>query len=139
MVRAIVLAIALAASIAVGSPASAAHRHLALDRSGWEQSGLASYYGHRRARARTASGERYDPARMTAASKTLPLGTRARVTNLDNGRTADVTINDRGPVDRRRILDLSPAAAHQLGIASLSRVKVRPLSMPSANARRHRP
>jgi rare lipoprotein A len=131
--------IALAASSAGAPPASATHRHPSLDRSGQERSGLASYYGHRSVRARTASGERYDPARMTAASKTLPFGTRARVTNLDNGRTADVTINDRGPFDRRRILDVSPAAAHQLGIASLSRVKVRPLSMPPANSRRHRP
>jgi rare lipoprotein A len=134
--RAILLAIALAASIGGVAPASAAHRHPALDRSGRERSGLASFYGHRRARALTASGALYDPARMTAASRTLPFGTRARVTNLDNGRTADVIINDRGRFDRRRILDVSPAAARRLGIASLSRVKVRPLSMPPADETR---
>ena len=63
-----------------------------------------------------ADGTRFDPASDAAASKTLPLGTTARVTNLDNGRTATVTVRDRGPHVRGRILDVSPSSGAALGM-----------------------
>ena len=78
-------------------------------------SGQASWYGHPHHGRRTASGETYDMNTLTAAHRTLPLGTRVLVTNLDNGRTVEVRINDRGPFRRDRVLDLSYAAARRLG------------------------
>lgn len=81
----------------------------------FEQTGVASWYGRQHQGKRTASGEAYDMNALTAAHRTLPLGTRVRVTNLENGRSVDVRINDRGPFARRRVIDLSYAAAQQLG------------------------
>ena len=78
-------------------------------------SGEASWYGHPHHGQRTASGEIYDMNKLTAAHRTLPLGTRVLVTNLDNGRTVEVRINDRGPFRKNRVLDLSYAAARSLG------------------------
>ena len=78
-------------------------------------SGQASWYGRPHHGRRTSSGEIYDMNKLTAAHRTLPLGTRLLVTNRDNGRTVEVRINDRGPFRRGRILDLSYAAARQLG------------------------
>ena len=77
--------------------------------------GQASWYGHPHHGKPTSSGDIYDMNRLTAAHRTLPLGTRVLVTNLDNGRTVEVLINDRGPFRRGRILDLSYAAARRLG------------------------
>jgi rare lipoprotein A len=82
-----------------------------------------------------ADGTRMDPRNDNAASKTLPLGTVARVTNLETGRSAVVTIKDRGPYVKGRIVDLSPATARELGISranGVAQVEVMPLSMPSA-------
>ena len=77
--------------------------------------GRVSYYHDSLAGNSTANGEIYDPKKLTAASRTLPFGTRVRVTRLDNGRSVVVRINDRGPFGRRRrILDLSRAAAEEL-------------------------
>lgn len=76
------------------------------------QCGTASWYAMG---TRTASGERMDPSAMTAAHRTLPFGTRLRVTNKRNGRSVTVRVNDRGPFIRGRILDLSRSAAHKLG------------------------
>jgi rare lipoprotein A len=73
----------------------------------------ASFYHHG---VRTASGERFDPDGMTAAHRTLPFGTRLRVTNRANGRSVIVRINDRGPFTRGRSLDLSRGAAKALGM-----------------------
>jgi len=67
----------------------------------------------------TASGEAYSPAKLTAAQRTLPFGTLVRVTNLSNGRTVVVRINDRGPFIRSRVIDLSQAAAQQLQFSGL--------------------
>jgi rare lipoprotein A len=91
--------------------------------------GFASYYGREFAGRRTASGERYDPHRLTAAHRSLPFGTRLLVTNLDNGRSVVVRVNDRGPQRRDRILDVSSRAAERLGFASagLARVRIDPL------------
>jgi len=78
-------------------------------------SGVAAYYD-KGYKGKTAAGERYDPEKFTAAHKTLPFGTRLRVTDKRSGRSVDVVINDRGPFTRGRVLDLSLAAAKQLGM-----------------------
>ena len=87
------------------------------------QLGIASYYWQGQ---RVASGGRFDPNAMTAAHKTLPFGTRVRVTHLGNGRTVDVTINDRGPFIAGRIIDLSKGAAGVIGMTAqgIARVAV---------------
>ena len=85
--------------------------------------GIASIYTDRR----TASGERFSASALTAAHKTLPLGSRARVTHLGNGRSVIVRINDRGPYVKGRVIDLTPAAASRLGFSrkqGLAKVKV---------------
>lgn len=85
-------------------------------------SGLASYYseGHK-----TASGERFDPSELTAAHRSLPFGTRLRVTRLDTGQSVTVRINDRGPYIDGRIVDLSYAAAAKLGMVETGLANVR--------------
>lgn len=80
--------------------------------------GIASYYGKKFHGRRTANGERFDMRAMTAAHKTLPFGTMVRVTNPSNGRSVIVRINDRGPYAHGRTIDLSRAAAEQIGIIS---------------------
>lgn len=77
--------------------------------------GPASFYGDEFAGRPTASGERFNPQAMTAAHRTLPMGSRVRVTNLRNGRSVIVRINDRGPFHGNRVIDLSRAAASELG------------------------
>jgi rare lipoprotein A len=81
--------------------------------------GKASWYGPGFHGKKTASGEIYNQHKLTAAHKTLPLGTKARVINLDNGNTVEVEINDRGPFIEGRIIDLSRAAAGALGFIEL--------------------
>jgi rare lipoprotein A (peptidoglycan hydrolase) len=81
------------------------------------QSGIASFYGYG-AGSQTASGQRFNPNDMTAAHRTLPFGTKVRVTNKRNGKTVVVTINDRGPFIRGRVIDLSTAAAGVIGMKS---------------------
>jgi rare lipoprotein A (peptidoglycan hydrolase) len=83
---------------------------------GMIQRGEASWYGPGFHGKETASGEIFDQNEMTAASRTLPLGTRVLVTNRDNGKSVEVTINDRGPYVDGRIIDLSKAAARKLGL-----------------------
>jgi len=85
---------------------------------GHVERGVASWYGKNFHGRRTSSGERYDMYAMTAAHKTLPLPTYARVTNVDNGRSAVVKINDRGPFYGERIIDLSYSAARKLGVVA---------------------
>ena len=79
-------------------------------------SGVASYYGRRFHGRRTASGERFDMHAMTAAHRTLPFGTLVEVTNPRNGRSVTVRINDRGPFHGGRVIDVSRAAATELGL-----------------------
>jgi rare lipoprotein A len=76
--------------------------------------GEASYYADRFIGQRTASGERYDPDALTAAHRSLPFGTRVRVTRLSNGQSVVVRINDRGPFVQGRVIDVSHAAARRL-------------------------
>ncbi|QDK31962.1 septal ring lytic transglycosylase RlpA family lipoprotein [Sphingomonas sp. IC081] len=85
---------------------------------------MASFYGRELAGNRTASGERFDPARLTAAHRTLPLGSQVRVTNPANGQSVIVTVNDRGPFHSNRLIDLSKAAADKIGISRAGSGKV---------------
>jgi rare lipoprotein A len=87
------------------------------------QSGVASVYSTESG-SHTASGARLDPGALTAAHRSLPFGSRVRVTNRSNGRSVVVTINDRGPFVRDRIIDITPAAAHALGMSGLAPVTV---------------
>jgi rare lipoprotein A len=92
---------------------------------GSTQVGQASWYGQEFGGRRTASGEEFDPEDLTGAHRTLPLGSRVRVTNLHNGRSVTVTINDRGPYLRRRAIDLSYGAARALGMLHRGIAQVR--------------
>jgi rare lipoprotein A len=87
--------------------------------------GEASYYGAAFAGRRTASGERFDPAALTAAHRTLPIGAKLRVTNLANGKSVIVRVNDRGPGARHRILDMSFAAAQQIAMIRSGKAQVK--------------
>jgi rare lipoprotein A len=96
-----------------------------IDPHGYNATGGASYYGAQHKGQRTASGERFDPSALTAAHRQLPFGTRVQVTNLDNDRKVIVRINDRGPHTRGRLIDVSRAAATQLGMLRSGTAKVR--------------
>ncbi len=89
------------------------------------QVGMASWYGGKFHGRQTASGEVFDKHKLTAAHKTLPFGTRLRVTNLENGRSVTVKVNDRGPFVKGRVLDLSRGAAEQLRMIEAGVVRVR--------------
>jgi rare lipoprotein A len=99
---------------------------------GWREEGAASWYGPNFAGRPTANGEIFDPDRLTAAHRTLPFGTRVHVTNLENGRTVTVRINDRGPFAHGRIIDLSRAAAEAVDLIAtgLARVRLEPAGAP---------
>lgn len=86
------------------------------DSDGFVQTGRASWYGKRFHGRKTASGERFDMNALTAAHKELPLGTKVEVINNENGKRVVVTVNDRGPFHGNRVIDLSRAAASQLGV-----------------------
>ena len=107
LIRLFILSSLVVSTIAVPTIASA-------------QSGIASVYSE----GRTATGERVVASGMTAAHRTLPFGTMVRVTNTNNGRSVVVRINDRGPFVKGRIIDLTPGAAHAIGIAGLGAVTV---------------
>ncbi|OON71204.1 hypothetical protein B0919_03560 [Hymenobacter sp. CRA2] len=98
------------------------------------ESGKASYYADKFAGKKTASGIPYRPGKKTAAHNTLPFGTVVRVTNPANGRSVKVTVNDRGPHVKGRIIDLSKKAAHKIGVdkAGVAPVKVQVVRRASA-------
>jgi rare lipoprotein A len=107
-----------------------------VDRSGKKRVGKASFYAHMFAGRKMADGTQMDPQHDNAASRTLPLGTTAKVTNLETGKSAFVTIQDRGPYVDGRIVDLSPATAQEIGIShrqGVARVEVSPLAVPLPN------
>lgn len=87
--------------------------------------GVASYYGTELAGNRTASGERFNPNGLTAAHRTLPLGTMLRVTNVANGRSVVVRVNDRGPFVGRRLIDVSLGAAREIQMIRSGTAQVR--------------
>ena len=93
--------------------------------SSWRQIGLASWYGQQFQGRTTANGERFDMNELSCAHRTLPLGTWVRVTNLRNHKWVVLRVNDRGPVPETRIVDLSSAAAHLLGMHQLGIARVR--------------
>jgi rare lipoprotein A len=88
--------------------------------------GLASWYGQRHHGQATASGELFDMNKLTAAHRTLPFGTRLKVTNVDNGRSVVVRVNDRGPWVKDRVIDVSRAAGRALGMTGegVARVEI---------------
>ncbi len=88
------------------------------------ETGLAAVYSDRLHGRKTASGERYDRNALTAAHKTLPFGTRVKVTNNKNHKTVTLRINDRGPTQAGRILDISPRAARALGMRPTAMAEV---------------
>lgn len=90
---------------------------------GYKARGIASWYGAESGN-RTASGARFNPYGLTAAHKTLPLSSKVRVTNLKNGRSVNVVINDRGPFKGNRIIDLSKGAADEIGMRGLAEVSI---------------
>lgn len=109
--RAALAAATIAAGLMAGASASPAAA----------QCGRASWYA---LHSRTASGERMNPAALTAAHRTLPFGTRLKVTNKNNGKSVVVRINDRGPFIKGRVLDLSRGAARQLGFVKSGHTSV---------------
>ena len=112
------------------APAGAAMVRVKL---GYQQRGIASWYGNPYHGRATASGEIYDMERLTAAHPRLPFGVTTRVENLQNGKTVDVKINDRGPFVRGRIIDLSRAAARQIDLLGpgIARVRIRVIAAPA--------
>lgn len=136
-------ALAACAALAAAGAASAAapgqhhpvhHRHHRVDHSGRAQVGKASYYARSLTGAQTASGKTVKATKLTAASKTLPLGTKAKVTNLDTGKSVKITVTDRGPYKGHRILDVSREAATKLGMkhVGVATVRVQPIAVPPA-------
>lgn len=112
------------------------HTYHVLDTSrGYDEVGVASWYGEPFHGRRTSSGETYDMNRLTAAHRSLPLPTYVEVTNLENGRQIIVRVNDRGPFHDGRLIDLSYAAARKLDVVGpgTARVRVRALDPPASD------
>jgi rare lipoprotein A len=112
--------------------------HPTLDRSGDKRRGKASFYARMFSGRKMADGTPMQAQSNNAASKTLPLGTTAKVTNLETGQSAVVTIRDRGPYIQGRIVDLSPSTAEQIGIdhkKGVARVEVAPILVPLPDGR----
>jgi peptidoglycan lytic transglycosylase len=110
----------------------------ALDFSGHKRLGKASFYAQKFAGRKMADGTIMRPQSDNAASKTLPLGTTAKVTNLETGQSAVVTIHDRGPYIQGRIVDLSPSTAKEIGIDhknGVAKVEVAPIVVPLPDGR----
>ncbi|MBM3507387.1 MAG: septal ring lytic transglycosylase RlpA family protein [Alphaproteobacteria bacterium] len=99
----------------------------------YNQTGIASWYGHPFHGQRTANGDVYNMHAMTAAHQTLPMPSHVRVTNLENGRSVILTVNDRGPFVRGRIIDVSYRAAQLLGFAEKGTAMIRVEAVPSAS------
>jgi rare lipoprotein A len=106
-----------------------------VDHSGRKEKGRASFYGRHFTNRKMADGRRMNPNSDIAASKTLPLGSVAKVTNLDNGKTATVKIEDRGPYAAGRVVDLAPKVAAQLDMKEkgVAPVEVKPITVPEPN------
>jgi rare lipoprotein A (peptidoglycan hydrolase) len=100
----------------------------------YRQVGIASWYGGRHQGRLTASGEVFDENKLTAAHRTLPLVTWARVTNLENGRSVEVEVNDRGPYIDGRVIDLSTRAAEELGMTEQGLARVEITALPEQTA-----
>ena len=116
--------------------ASAKPKKHPIDRSGEARKGKASYYGKKFHGRKMADGTPMDPNANIAASKTLPLGTKAKVTNLENGKSEVVEIRDRGPYVDGRIIDVTPKVAEKLDMKQdgVATVEVRPIELPGSGA-----
>ncbi|MGA3400213.1 MAG: septal ring lytic transglycosylase RlpA family protein [Acetobacteraceae bacterium] len=116
-------------------PPVAPHGKARIDHSGRKEKGRASFYARRFAHRKMADGRRMNPNANVVASKTLPLGTTASVTNLANGKTATVKVEDRGPFVDGRVVDLSPKVARDLDIKrqGIAPVVVKPIAVPQPN------
>lgn len=114
------------------SPHAKAPREAKLDRSGKARKGTASYYGKKFRGKKMADGTAMKAQSDAAASKTLPLGTKAKVTNLETGKSAVVEVKDRGPYVKGRIIDVSPKTAEKLDIKEkgVAPVEVKPIELP---------
>jgi rare lipoprotein A len=119
------LALSLVAPALLVSACSLGRHERPAAKPGPVQMGNASWYGADFQGSRTASGERFDQNDLTAASRAFPIGTTVRVTNLTNGRSVVVRINDRGPFARGRVIDVSQAAARALGMVGRGTARVR--------------
>lgn len=139
----LILSCYLSAALATTKPASADARpvaespaeHHSLDRTGKTRKGKASYYGRNFYSKKMADGTHMNPQSDSAASKTLPLGTKAQVTNLENGNSDVVEIRDRGPYVKGRIVDVSPKTADKLGLKEdgTAPVEVKPVEVPQTD------
>jgi rare lipoprotein A len=109
--------------------------HSGVDHSGRKQEGRGSYYSNRFSNRKMANGQRFDPNGHVAASKTLPLGTTAKVTNVQNGKSTMVKVEDRGPHANGRIIDVAPKAADELDLKKqgVVPVLVAPVAVPQPN------
>lgn len=125
MLRRRALPICCALVLGVLASSCISSRRAEKGRKGFEETGIASWYGPGFHGRTTANGESYDMEAMTAAHKRLPFGSIVEVKNRDNGRTTRVRINDRGPFVRGRIIDLSKAAAREIGMLGPGTARVR--------------
>jgi len=107
-----------------GAQAAAAPAAAMIGAVGETQTGEAAVYGKHLNGHKTASGQRYNAGKLTASHPTLPFGTEVKVTNLKNNKSVTVRVNDRGPKEAGRIMDLSSSAAHKLGIHHMAEVKI---------------
>jgi rare lipoprotein A len=118
-------------------------RNYALPKPTFKQVGEASWYGPGFHGEKTANGEIFNQNKLTAAHRTLPLGTKAKVTNFKNGKSVDVKINDRGPYAGDRVIDLSRAAAKKLGMekegVSIVKIEINPARKGGEGASARRP
>jgi rare lipoprotein A len=108
--------------VATVTPRKKRTRTASLSRSTATSDGMASFYRHG---SRTASGERFNPNELTAAHRTLPFGTKVRVTDVTTGKSVTVRVNDRGPFINGRVIDVSHAAAESLGMTGKGVAKVK--------------
>ena len=116
-------------------PAVAPSGKAPIDHSGRKQKGKASYYSSKFVHKRMADGNRLNPQANLAASKTLPLGTTATITNLQNGRSSTVRVEDRGPFAAGRVMDVTPKVAQELEMMKrgVALVEVKPIVVPQPN------
>ena len=116
-------------------PPVAPHGKAPIDHSGRKQKGRASYYAGKFVHKKMADGKHMNPQDNVAASKTLPLGTTAKVTNLENGKSATVKVEDRGPYVDGRVVDVTPKVAQELDMKKkgVVPVEVKPIAVPQPN------
>lgn len=122
MMQWILVALAMSVFACSGGPA---HKAVKTSLDAEKFTGVASWYGPGFQGRRTANGEKFNMHQMTAAHRNLPFGTQLRVTHLENGKSVTVTVNDRGPFITGRVLDLSYAAAKQIGMLGSGHAEVR--------------